>query len=117
MALNHQLLDRGARLVWSGRTSPRYRLYALPGTHPEKPGLVRTEPGAAIWVEVWRLSTEAFGSFVSEVPPPLGIGNLELQTGDWVKGFICEGYALRGAPDITDYGGFRSYLAQKTSPR
>jgi allophanate hydrolase len=45
------------------------------------------------------------------VGPPLGIGNLECEDGQWVKGFICEGYALADAEDITHFGGFRAYLA------
>ena len=37
--LNHQLVDAGAFLIEACRTSPEYRLYALRGTVPAKPGL------------------------------------------------------------------------------
>ncbi len=113
MVLNHQLTSRGGRLVAATETAPLYRLFALPGTQPEKPGLVRAEEGRNIAVEVWSLSEEAFAKFVVEVPAPLGIGNLELNDGTWVKGFICEPCALSGARDITEFGGFRAYLASK----
>ena len=63
-----------------------------------------------IEVEVWQLAKEAFGSFVAEIPPPMGVGNLELADGSIVKGFICEPYALEGATDITTLGGWRNYL-------
>jgi len=59
---------------------------------------------------VWQLTKEAFGSFVDGIPPPMGIGNLELTDGSIVKGFICEPYALRGAKEITALGGWRNYL-------
>src|SRR5260370_64641 len=53
--LNWQLTGRGARLIATRRTAPGYRLYALEGTVPPKPGLVRDESftGPGIEVEVW----------------------------------------------------------------
>jgi allophanate hydrolase len=110
--LNHQLTSRGASLLRSTTTAPRYHLFALTNTTPPKPGLLRVaEPQPnGIEVEVWQLTQEAFGSFVAEIPPPMGIGNLELTDGSTVKGFICEPYALEGAQEITTFGGWRNYL-------
>jgi allophanate hydrolase len=110
--LNHQLTSRGASLLRTTTTAPQYRLFALANTTPPKPGLLRvTEPQPnGIEVEVWQLTKEAFGSFVAEIPPPMGIGNLELADGSVVKGFICEPYALQGAQEITTLGGWRNYL-------
>ena len=51
--------------------------------------------GNAIEVEVWELTTQAFGSFVAAIPPPLGIGTVKLEDGTPVKGFICEQYATQ----------------------
>jgi len=51
------------------------------------------------------------GSFLALIPPPLGLGSVELFDGSWVKGFICEGAALADAPDISAHGGWRAYLA------
>ena len=113
--LNHELTARGACLVWSGRTAPEYRLYALTGVSPAKPGLVRVTPGAgsAIEVEVWELDAAGFGTFVAAVPPPLAIGTLRLEDGVEVKGFLCEPLAVEGAPDITALGGWRAFLASR----
>jgi len=108
--LNGQLTSRGARLVRTCRTAPLYRLFALPGTRPPKPGLVRGDHGTAIEVEVWELSAASFGRFVAAVPPPLAIGTLQLEDGDAVPGFLCEEYAVREAPDISAFGGWRAYL-------
>jgi allophanate hydrolase len=112
--LNHQLTTRGARLVRTCRTSPAYRLYALPGTEPPKPGLVRTGSGASIEVEVWALDAAGFGSFVAGIPAPLGIGTVELEDGARVHGFLCEAHAVAGAQDISHHGGWRSFLAGRT---
>ena len=114
--LNHQLVERGARLVQSCRTSPEYRFYALANTSPPKPGLVR-EPGfegPGIELEVWAVPSQHFGSFVAGVPPPLGIGSVQLDTGEWVKGFICEPAGMAGAGEITEFGGWRHYLMATT---
>lgn len=112
MPLNIQLTERQARLLEQTTTSAAYRLYALPGTQPPKPGLRRVgkDEGRELIVEIWEMTAAAFGSFVGLVPPPLGIGNVELVDGRWVKGFICEGYALDEATDITSYGGWRAFM-------
>jgi len=112
--LHRELIELGARLELSTRTAPRYKLYALAGTVPAKPGLVRTNaPAGAIELEVYRLDAAAFGQFVSAVGAPLGIGNLELEDGRWVKGFLCEAHATEAATDITHFGGWRPYLASR----
>jgi allophanate hydrolase len=109
--LSAQLTDRGARLIRTCRTSPDYRLFALPNTVPAKPGLAR-EPnyeGPGIEVEVWSVPEDRFGSFVAAVPPPLAIGSVRLDSGEWVKGFVCEPHGLAGAEEITHFGGWRNY--------
>ena len=82
--LNQQLTrSRQARLVKTCRTAPGYRLYALDGTMPPKPGLVRDQQfrGPGIEVEVWAMPEHQFGGFVAGVPAPLGIGNAVLDDG------------------------------------
>ena len=109
MPLNHELLACGARFREETRTTAHYRLYALQGTVPAKPGMARAEGGVAITVEVWDIPVSNFGRFVAGVPAPLGIGTVQLQGGRSVKGFICEGHALTQATDITAFGGWRAY--------
>jgi allophanate hydrolase len=112
MPLNHQLTSRDSVFVERCRTTASYQLYALANTTPPKPGLVKAmTTGAPIEVELWDVPVERFGSFVAEIPSPLGIGSLELEDGRIVKGFICEPIGLQGARDITSFGGWRAYLA------
>ncbi|MET0204118.1 MAG: allophanate hydrolase [Casimicrobiaceae bacterium] len=117
LPLNRELIERGARLVRPMRTAAAYRLYALPGTVPPKPGLVRSAngDGAAIDVEVWEMPTPAFGAFVAAIPSPLSIGTIALEDGSRVQGFLCEAAAVEGADDITHYGGWRAYVAARAS--
>jgi allophanate hydrolase len=114
MPLHHQLSERGARLRLSTVTAPHYRLYALKGTQPPKPGLARAAQGGAIAVEVYDMPADTVGTFLAGIPAPLGLGAIELADGSWVNGFICEPCALSGAEDITAWGGWRNYLETGT---
>jgi allophanate hydrolase len=114
LPLNHQLTDRGGLKIAALPTAPCYRLIALPGGPPFRPGLLKVaDGGAAIELEVWALPSAQVGSFVAAIPAPLGIGRCELADGSSVSGFICEGYAEAGATDITAYGGWRAYLESR----
>jgi allophanate hydrolase len=116
MPLNRQLTERQATHISDTHTAACYRLYALPGTVPPKPGLLRVAPdaGAAIAVEVWEMPASAFGSFVALIPAPLCVGTLALADGSQVQGFLCESHAVSGARDITALGGWRAYMATQT---
>ena len=116
--LHHQVTSRNARLTARTKTAPGYQLFSLRNTTPPKPGLVRKPSfdGAGIEVEVYAFTPEAFGSFVAEVPEPMGIGMVELADGSQVKGFLCEAYALEEAEDITSYGGWRAWRQSQSVP-
>lgn len=110
LPLNGQLTERAARRVAKTQTAPRYRFYALPDG--KRPALVQVEDGgAAITCEVWEMPAAQFGSFVAGIPAPLGIGKVVLDDGQRVCGFICEPIGVADAQDITEYGGWRAWLA------
>ena len=115
MPLSPQLTSRGGVLVDTRRTAARYELRLLAGSGTQRPGLFRrTEAdgmGAAIEVELWALPKDQVGSFLELVPPPLGLGSIELDDGRWVRGFICEPWGREGSIDITHFGGFRAFVA------
>ena len=119
MPLNGQLKELGARFCRAARTAPAYRLYALAGQSVPKPGLMRVANGggAAIEVEVWRLSPDAFGRFVAAIPPPLGIGTVLLDDGTAPKGFLVEAAGLDEATDISHLGGWRNFVAEMAHSR
>lgn len=113
LPLNGELTSRNGKLVGSTATSSDYKLFALPGGPPQRPGLVHVEAnesGTAIEVEVWEMPAREFGSFVACIPVPLGIGTITLASGEEVQGFLCEHYAIACATDISAYGGWRAYL-------
>ena len=67
MPLNNQLTSRGATLVGLARTAPDYCFYALFGTVPPKPGLLRVAAGevAGIALEIWEMPVQHYGTFVA----------------------------------------------------
>ncbi|MCF4129810.1 allophanate hydrolase [Methylobacterium sp. SyP6R] len=113
LPLNGELTALGARLLRAVATTPDYRLFALPGAGPRRPGLVRVAAGTgtSIATEVWALTPEAFGRFVAGIPAPLGIGTLRLSDSTTPKGFLCEPEGVRDAEDVSGHGGWRAYLA------
>lgn len=115
MPLNRQLTERGATLVACTETAPDYRLYALPGTTPPKPGMLRVPAGTGerIALEVWEMPLHHYGSFVALIPAPLGMGTVTLADGSAVQGFLCEPLALQAAEDISRFGGWRAYMAAR----
>ncbi|MDJ0832309.1 MAG: allophanate hydrolase [Gammaproteobacteria bacterium] len=112
MALNWQLTERGAVKQSLTTTSADYRLYAM---NDGRPALIRDEAqGGQIEVEVWRLDKSEFGSFVADIPPPLGIGKVELADGRWLPSFIAESRAIHGAQEITELKGWRNYMSGRS---
>jgi allophanate hydrolase len=112
MPLNDELRAAGGRLLENAKTAPHYRLFALLGTTPPKPGLLRIKDGegAAIELEIWAMPDAAFGRFVANIPPPLSIGTIALANGEAVKGFLVEPEAIKEARDISSFGGWRKFV-------
>jgi allophanate hydrolase len=117
LPLNRELAAHGARYLRTAATRPDYRLYALPGGPPHRPGLLRVADGegCAIETEVWALPPAPFGAFVAAIPEPLGIGTLLLGDGTAPKGFLVEAAGVVGATDITRFGGWRRYVAGRSA--
>ncbi len=115
LPLNPELTGLGATFVREVETLPDYKLFALPNTTPAKPGLLRVGAGtgAPIKAEIWALDAAGFGSFVSKIPAPLGIGTIGFGDGTAAKGFLVEAEAVRGAEDISTSGGWKAYLEGK----
>lgn len=111
--LHFQLQELDAEFLEATQTARSYQLYSLQNTTPAKPGLARVARGGTqVEVEVYGLCRAAFGRFTEQVPHPMCIGNVELADGRWVKGFLCEGLAIEQAENISQYGGWRAYLAR-----
>ncbi|MEX3964074.1 allophanate hydrolase [Paraburkholderia sp. EG286B] len=119
LPLNKDLVSRGAQRMQITHTAAHYRLAALlasaDGTR--RPGLWRVaENGSGIAVEVWEMPSAELGSFLATVPSPLVLGKVELSDGSWVTGFLCEPYGVLSGTDISEFGGWRAWLASERRP-
>ena len=115
LPLHAQLLALGARFHTATPTAATYRLLALPGGPPHRPGLVRVASGgSSVAAETYRLPRAALGDLLVTVPAPLAIGTVELADGTSTLGFVCESLALDTARDVTASGGWRAHLASAT---
>lgn len=120
MILNHELTSLDSKLSYVGKTTKNYRLYQL-NTIPPKPALRRVSGteliGEKIEIEVWDVPSENVGKFYSFISTPLALGHVELEDGRWVKGFCCEDYLFKGARDVTEFGGWRGFMAHLKKQR
>ena len=81
---------------------------------------VKDGTGTSLYLEIFKLPTDNVGRFLQQIPPPLGLGTLDLEDGNSVKGFICEGYVTSAnsgfeVEDITHLGGWLDFVKQKTT--
>ena len=112
LPLNGELTGLGGRFLRAVRTAPVYRLYALAGGPPRRPGMVRGAGGGAIAVEVWALPKAAFGDFIAGCRRRCRSGRWSLSDGTRPKGFLCEPAGVVGAEDVTAVGDWRQVVAE-----
>ncbi|WP_316861714.1 allophanate hydrolase [uncultured Cohaesibacter sp.] len=114
LPLNWQLTDRGAFLLEETTSAPFYRFYSLAGEGVKRPGMIRTteQQVNGVAVEVWAMPLVELGSFLAGIPAPLGLGKVELASGEEVCGFICEASGAEGAEDITAIGSWRRFMKE-----
>ena len=105
--LESQITELGGKFLYHTHTTDAYHLYELPG-NPVKPGLVKKEAGSGenIELDIYDIPKNKMGEFMSHVSMPLTIGDIELENGITVKGFLCQEYAVNNAKDITSQMSF-----------
>ena len=85
------------------------------------PSTIQSSAGAAIpprnGLTLGTAEGRPGGHFEHAIPPPLGIGTIELDDGTSAKGFLAETAGLAAATDISAYGGWRSYIARTNEIR
>jgi hypothetical protein len=120
--LRKALLSRGNFPASQGIAAGTQAVTGRPcrsAVRPRGPGTAQTWSGTGAARRRFRgsrslgLPRAAYGSFVAEVAAPLGIGTLELDDGQRIQGFLCESWATEGRRDITEWGGWRAWLASR----
>ncbi len=109
LELNGNLQAIGATFLREDQTAPIYRLWSIADRHPAM--LRVTTGGAAIDLEIWLVPTTGIAILLSQEPPGLGIGKIRLADDTEVLGVLGEHYRCESQVEITQFGGWRAYIA------
>ena len=111
LALNGNLLAAGATFVRETTTGPSYRLWSIDDRHP---AMIRVaKGGAAVAVEVWDVPAAGLAAILLGEPPGLCVGKVRLADGEETLGVLGEPVLCEGQREITEYGGWRPYVAAR----
>jgi gamma-glutamylcyclotransferase (GGCT)/AIG2-like uncharacterized protein YtfP len=111
LELNKNLISVGATFISEAETESAYRLWSIHNRHP---AMVKvTQGGASIALEVWQVPASGLSTLLLLEPPGLCIGKVRLADGEEVLGVLGEPFLCEGQLEITQYGGWRAYLAKE----
>ncbi|MEZ4729044.1 MAG: hypothetical protein R3E79_18065 [Caldilineaceae bacterium] len=111
LALNENLLRIGARFVREATTEAAYRLWSI---HDRHPAMMRVaEGGRAIALEIWEVPADGIATILQQEPPGLCIGRITLADGESILGVLGEAYLCENGAEITQWGGWRAYMASQ----
>lgn len=116
LELNPNMVAANATFVRETMTEPTYRLWTINDEHP---AMLRVTDGTGVKVavEVWSVPAEGLAGILLNEPPGLCIGKVRLEDGTIVLGVLGEPALVEKHREITTYGGWRSYMAQRpTAP-
>ena len=103
--------DAGAEFVKEDATAPCYRLWSVNDNNPAM--LKVKEGGVSVHLEVWEVPEAGLADILKKEPPGLSIGKVQLKDGSYVLGVIAEPWVVEGMKDISQFQGWRSYIARK----
>jgi gamma-glutamylcyclotransferase (GGCT)/AIG2-like uncharacterized protein YtfP len=102
----------GAEFICACRTAPRYRLYSIGDVHP---GMFEVaDGGVSVEGELYRIPGDVLQRVEAGEPPDLYRGPVELSDGRIVQGILYpRALAESKHVDISGFGGWRAYTAQR----
>jgi hypothetical protein len=111
LALNENLVAAGATFVREDQTDACYRIWSIDDRHP---AMLRTPgEGTNVALEVWNVPVAGLVGILLAEPPGLAVGKVVLRDGSIVLGVLGEPFLCEGKREITEYGGWRAYVASK----
>lgn len=105
----------GAQFLGEVRTAPNYRLYSIGDRHP---GMFEVpEGGVSVAGELYRVTEETWQRVAAGEPPDLYRGPVTLEDGRRVEGILYPRERAEGRHrDISSLGGWRAYVAARSTP-
>jgi hypothetical protein len=111
LALNENLIAARATFVREDETDACYRIWSIDDCHP---AMMRTPgEGTNVALEVWNVPVAGLVGILLAEPPGLAVGKVVLRDGSIVLGVLGEPFLCEGKREITEYGGWRAYVASK----
>ncbi|MES1025595.1 glutamyl-tRNA amidotransferase [Gloeocapsa sp. BRSZ] len=111
LELNSNLLAVNATFVREAKTAPVYRLWSINDKHP---AMLRVASGGnAIALEIWQIPPNGLVQVLLQEPPGLCIGKVVLEDSSEVLGVLGEPILCENQREITSWGGWRNYIANK----
>jgi hypothetical protein len=109
LELNPNMVAAGATFVREDETEACYRIWSIGDRHP---AMLRT-PGAGtrVALEIWSVPLVGLAGILQNEPPGLAIGKVVLRDGSIVLGVLGEPFLCEGQREITEFGGWRAYIA------
>lgn len=103
----------GAEFLEATRTAPVYRVHSIGDVHP---GMYEVaEGGVSVEGELYRVPDEVWRRVEAGEPPGLYRGPVTLIDGRVVPGILFPREMAEGKhPDISEFGGWRGYMAVRT---
>jgi carbamate kinase len=110
LKLNPHMEAVGATFVRETTTESAYRLWSFNDDHPV---MVRVSDGSGvrIAIEVWSVPPAGLAGILLQEPAGLTIGKVRLEDGSTILGVVGEATFVKGQREITQYGGWRAYIA------
>jgi hypothetical protein len=112
LALNPNMIQAGAVFVKEADTAPIYRLWSIQDAHPAMMRVM--EAGVAIALEIWAVPPAGLSQILMQEPPGLCIGKIVLADREIVLGVLGEPFLCQDQLEISQWGGWRSYIAAKS---
>ena len=99
-----------AVFVNEATTAAVYKLWSIDDRYP---AMMRVATGgSAIALEIWSIPVAGLSQILLQEPPGLCIGKVRLADGEEVLGVLAESVVCAGKPEITQWGGWRAYMAE-----
>jgi carbamate kinase len=109
LELNPNMVAAGATFVREDHTDACYRIWSINDRHP---AMLRTPGrGTRVALEIWSVPLVGLAGILQNEPPGLAIGKVVLQDGSIVLGVLGEPFLCEGQREITEFGGWRAYVA------
>ena len=109
LELNPNMVAAGATFVREDHTDACYRIWSINDRHP---AMLRTPgQGTRVALEIWSVPLVGLAGILQNEPPGLAIGKVVLRDGTIVLGVLGEPFLCEGQREITEFGGWRAYIA------